>query len=252
MNVDSNNMEFGNELTAVVPYAYWHYKNNLLDSTRSAIGSEPFYYFSKTHIVNRDTRYSGNIWTADIPNVHVSEFTGEGIWAAPPYKEHYKNTEHVYDKPILVIANKYNVEWNRVPVNFIGIPNLLNIISRLHDKYQIFYNRMIPDNVMDDQRHMDLGEHQFIRRLFPDVKFLHELPGDYNLNQLQVYANCERFISVQGGNSILASYFGGTNIVYAIKGNELNGGFYNKLNALSGCDVIHVKNNLLTEIGRYE
>lgn len=252
MNVDSNNMEFGNELFAVLPYAYWHYKNGLLGSTRSAVGSEPFYYFSQIHIVNRDMRYSGNIWTSDIPNKSVHEFTGEGIWMAPPYKAKYMNKEYVYDKPILVIANKYNNEWNAPPVNFLDLVTLLNIIDRLYDKYQIFYNRMIPDRLTDDQKHMDLGEHVFIRRLFPKVRFIHEIKGNYNLNQLRIYANCDRFISVQGGNSILCSYFGGTNIVYAVRGNELNGGFYGKLDKLSGCNVVHIQKDILREVGRYE
>ena len=30
-----------------------------------------------------------------------------------------------------------------------------------------------------------------------------------------------RFISVLGGNSVLASYFAGTNLVFAVKGHEM-------------------------------
>ena len=249
MIVDSNNMEFGSEITAVIPYAYWLYKNGRLDLTRSAIGTEPFYYFSPKHVINKKPRYSGNIWTSTIPNKSVSEFTGEGEWYAPPYKAKYMNSEFVYDKPILVIANKYNVEWNRGPINYLSLQKITYILNTLGDKYTVFYNRRTPNHLKDDQAHMDLKEHTFIRQAYPDVKFISDLEGDYNLNQLRVYANCEHFISVQGGNSILASYFGGTNIVYAVKGNELNGGFYNRLSKLSGCNVIHAKedfNNLIS------
>ncbi len=240
MNVDSNNMEFGNELFAVLPWAYWLYRNGKLDSTRSATGTEPFYYFSQNHTINTEKRFSGQIWSAVIPNVNVHKFTGKGQWYAPPYKANYMNSEFVYDKPIMVIANKYNMEWNAEPVNYLDTDTVLKIME-LNSQYQIFYNRYTPEHLSDDQYRMDMGEHEVIRREFPDVKFIMALPGNFNLNQLMVYANCERFVSVQGGNSILASYFGGRNIVYAVKGHELRGGFYNKLRKLSGCDVVHVR-----------
>ena len=51
-------------------------------------------------------------------------------------------------------------------------------------------------------------------RDFPDLTF--------NELQLRLFANCERFVSVLGGASYLASYFGGTNIVYAQEGWEVD------------------------------
>ena len=45
-------------------------------------------------------------------------------------------------------------------------------------------------------------------------QLLAQHPGlSYNKLQLMLHANCEHFISVQGGNSYIASYFGGTNII---------------------------------------
>lgn len=43
----------------------------------------------------------------------------------------------------------------------------------------------------------------------------------YNTLEFALHSRCTRFVSVQGGNSIVASYFGGTNIVFAVKGYEL-------------------------------
>lgn len=240
MIVNSNNIEFGNELFAVLPYAYYQYKRGNLESTMSAEGTKSLYYFSPFHVINDSKRHWANIRHCKIPNVHVNHFTGKGEWLAPPYKETYENDFYVYDKPIYVIANKYNKEWGRDPVNYLNTEILLNIIEDLYYDYKIFYNRVIPVSLSDDQVKLDLDEHDYIRRVFPDVTFIHEIPGDYNLNQLMIYANCDRFISVQGGNSILASYFGGKNIIYAVSGNEMYG-FYDKLDALSGCDILHVK-----------
>ena len=36
-----------------------------------------------------------------------------------------------------------------------------------------------------------------------------------------LHANSAHFISVQGGNSVIASYFGGTNIIFCKRGTEL-------------------------------
>ena len=252
MIVDSRNMEFGHELFAAVPYAYYLYKNKQLTGTRSAIGTEPFYYFSPKHVINAAARHSSQVWGSEVPNVKVKEFTGEGEWIAPPYKARYANRRFVYDKPILVIANKYNQEWFGPPVNYLNTETILKIIDMCKDRYEIFYNRALPVILADDQVHLDMGEHEVIRSAYPEVRFVHELPGEFNVNQLRLYANCDRFISVQGGNSILASYFGGINLVYTVKGNELGGGFYERLKKLSGCEVAGVRtySNLLNMVSR--
>eukprot|EP01042_Synura_sphagnicola_P009674 gene9674-biopygen10059 len=68
----------------------------------------------------------------------------------------------------------------------------------------------------------------------------------YAFNELQfmLHANSERFISVQGGNSVIASYFGGTNIVYCREGQELTGHEYERLYPrFSGARIIHVSDS---------
>ena len=70
----------------------------------------------------------------------------------------------------------------------------------------------------------------------------------YNINnfnhfQLLIHSNCNNFISVQGGNCVLASYFGGTNIIYAKKGQELSCDSYNgHYKKYSNCNVLHSDN----------
>ncbi|HPF92793.1 MAG TPA: glycosyltransferase family A protein, partial [Tenuifilaceae bacterium] len=49
-------------------------------------------------------------------------------------------------------------------------------------------------------------------KIFQDIK------GDcWNTSLLQVFANCEHYITMNGGYSILVSLFGGTNIIYSTK-----------------------------------
>ncbi|DBA95148.1 TPA: hypothetical protein ACH3X1_015702 [Trebouxia sp. C0004] len=42
----------------------------------------------------------------------------------------------------------------------------------------------------------------------------------FNRLQLMLHANCDHFISVLGGNAVIASYFAGVNVAYAAKGHE--------------------------------
>jgi len=229
MVVNSQLMEFGNELAMVIPTAYSLYKEGRLKKTISGRGSRWFYYFSPNHEEVDEPRHWANSY------VHVKDYVkGQ----CPPYKEVYKNDEMVFSRPICVIANKYNKEWNGPPVNYYPVDVLLRMIDELDD-YQVIYNRKVPNRYRDDQEVLSLGDHEAIRSEFPDVLFLEDLGDDYNLTQLKVYANCDKFYSVQGGNSILASCFGGENTIYAVRGQELNTGVYWRLGGLSGCRIKH-------------
>jgi hypothetical protein len=56
-------------------------------------------------------------------------------------------------------------------------------------------------------------------------------------------ANCDRFITVCGGNSILSSFFGGTVISYVHKGKELRPNYFGKnsyFSKLSDAKVIPI------------
>ena len=56
-------------------------------------------------------------------------------------------------------------------------------------------------------------------------------------------ANCDKFITVCGGNSILSSIFGGTVISYVHKGKELRPNYFGEqsyFRKLSGANVIPV------------
>ena len=66
---------------------------------------------------------------------------------------------------------------------------------------------------------------------------------DYNTTQMKVMANCDYFISVCGGNSILSSYFGGTMISYIHKGKELRPNYFGEnsyFRKLSNAKIIPV------------
>lgn len=235
--------EFGVECLNAIPYAYYLHKQEKLKSTTSVAGMSPFYYFSKNHReLQRDRWYVHNFAQTPINVINSHEFD-ERYWLAPPYKKVYSNSTFRFSKPVLMICNKYNSEWEHAPVNFLSLEMIEFIIENLSHKYQIIYNRYCAKN--DTSIVLPFGDFEFLKRRYPDVILMQDLQSKTGMNfnelQLKVYANCENFISVQGGNSVLASYFGGINCIYARKGLELKyDEFSRNYTRLSGAEIRNV------------
>jgi hypothetical protein len=231
--------EFGPELKYYLPYAYWHHLNGTLKRTVSFAGTAPFYFFSPDHVERAGERKY--FLDPDIPNSEDHNFSyAYRRWARVPLKETYRNALNFgfdRDKPLVIISNKYNIEWEGHPVNFLSPEILGRMIERLLPHHTIVYNR--PGNgliVVDRNEVQELREKDFLKAHFPEVLFAEELFAKkrqevtgFNHLQLCLYAQCERFISVQGGNSVLASYFGGTNLIYQRQGSEI---FFGELNTI--------------------
>lgn len=244
MKIVQYNGEFGFELVCVVPYAYWLHKQGEKFRTISSLDTKCLYYFCDNHIEKFTSRLSRDAIGFDNlrpngPSLNVSR------WIPPDYKSHFKNDIFVFDKPILVINNKYNSEWGGKPANFLDIPTLEKTIDLLKDKYTIIYNRIYSKKYINDggTKAYDLNEFSHLKSKFrKDIIFIQDLQKShpnltFNELQLQVMANCDNFISVQGGNSILASYFGGQNLIFCKKGGELDNGSFSFYSLFSQCDV---------------
>ncbi|PMD96187.1 hypothetical protein BWI97_12910 [Siphonobacter sp. BAB-5405] len=246
--------EFDQELRYVLPFAYWHHLNGTLEKTISASNTKEFYFFSPNH----EERYKERIWTEsydhyDVPNMTHSNSYSFQKWAQVPFREHYKNDLFVYDKPILLIANKYNREWDQPPINFLGIAELERIIHLCRDKFQIVYNRPLPTQIVQDNSEtLDLGEHAWLRENHPEVIQMNDLyrqqypekVTSYNHLQLMVYANTQHFISMHGGTAALASCFGGSNIILSNPNWGMEHAFNeyeNLFPKLSGAQILHAR-----------
>ena len=267
------NAEFSIELVLAVPYAYWLYKNDLLKNTVSVTDSKALYYFSNDHTEKYTHRTIDNAAAGldRLPNnwIHHNPTVSDGKpgildfskWEVPPFKEHYKNDIFVYDKPMLIISNKYANEWGGKPVNFIDIETLYHLIDTLSDKYTLIYKRPKATHYVTDQNDsIDVGDitanvngevitdYELCKRmgvlLFDDIRQQYS-DMTYNELQFKLFANCDNYISVQGGNSHICSLFGKTNINYIIQGKELREGYYDVgtwYHRLNGCNTIGVHN----------
>ena len=137
------NSEFSIELVLSVPYAYWLYKNNLLEKTIGTIDTKPLYFFSDNHEEHNIPRTIKNeIGLKDLPNtwIHHNPRVSNGRagildfsqWEMPSFKSHYKNDIFQFEKPLFIISNKYAFEWGGNPINFIVIETLYYLIELLH------------------------------------------------------------------------------------------------------------------------
>jgi hypothetical protein len=273
-----NNAEFGIELALSVPYAYWLHKNNKLESVITSKGMKPFYYFCDDVREEFNYRTIDNVAAGlnDLPNnwIHgTNPLEKPGVldysqWTPPPYKEHYKNNEIDFGKPIVFISNKFNLEHGETPYGFFDIKCLYDIFSYLTDGgYSVVYKRVSnkESHFTIDQNEMNsinmgyndisaevegvgvITDHD-LTKSFNDVHSFDDVVEKYNHYsynevQLKVMANCKGFITVCGGNSILSSFFGGTVISYVHKGKELRPNYFGKdsyIQKLSDSNVIPI------------
>jgi hypothetical protein len=240
--------EFGYELSLVVPYAYYLHVHGLLNHTISVTGTKELYVFSENHFeLPVARRFELGSYGNEGPACKDFDYSR---WVAPPYRAFFSNLKFSSDKPLLIIHNKYNVEWEGSPVNFISTGALNEIMGILKPKYTIVYIRPFSaltqhQYAEDNSSILHLDDFEMIQHLHPEVILFqhlltaHSATYSYNRLQFALHANCDRFISVQGGNSYLASYFGGTNIVYAVRGSEVDHnsfeGYYRRF---SNCNVL--------------
>lgn len=222
--VNTFNPEFGYELIGAVPYAYYLHSIGELDKTISAEGSEPIYYFSPNHEINEKQRSWDNTVEykkSGIPNakIHTPSLNLDKF-KVPPYREVFANDIYKWEKPTLCICNRYNREWEKNPVNFFSIGMLIELFSILQDKYQIVYFGVtLPEHLQDSSHSLPMDEERLLKK-FPNVILFQNLikgnkkKSAWNHTMLSVFANCKNFVTMNGGYSILASFFGGNNFIY--------------------------------------
>jgi hypothetical protein len=246
--------EFGPELKFVVPFAYWHFLNGTLLKTISTKDTSCFYYFSPNHIeIEIHRRWVDFKFDTSIPNSQDHSLKYDlAKWSQVPFRDIYKSKILQTNKPLLIIANRYNTEWgSENPISFLDLDILDELADLLLTKYQIIYNRPTKSHIVNDESDiLDLGDKQFLREKYGDqVMLLDEiyessrhLNISYNELQMLVYAQSKSFISVHGGTSVLASYFQGINIIYSAAGHEhVCDEFTNFYPLLSGTSIYHAK-----------
>ena len=239
-----------------MPYAYWLHRHGELEFTISTSDTRCLYYFSPRHEERPEARRYVPITDYPLGRPGRVRYDRKAFparfdssrWLPPPYREVYRNDRFRFERPLCVVANKTSSERylrRGFTVNSMDTDLLLAVIGRLRDRYQVVYNRpRAADIVNDHQSVREAGDIEAVKRRYPDVVTIQDLAADnpdlsFNQLQLNLLAGCERFVSVLGGASYLASYFGGTNVVYARRGWEVScGAFENWFDRFSGARVV--------------
>ena len=258
------NPEFGIELTLVVPYAYWLHKNNLLEKVITSKGMKPFYYFCNNVEEKYDYRTVDNEAAGmnNIPNPwiygfkdnaklykneweHWEEFSnverGNGIldyskWELPDYNSYYLNDELKFDKPFIVVSNRYNWEHGQPPKGYFGIECLYNIFNILTQKgYIVVYKR--PKNTefpLDQNEFNTLRNKESLQanveglgviddfsltKYYDNVYTFDEIHAQhkhltYNETQIKLFTNSSGFISMGGGSTLFPCFFQKPTVAY--------------------------------------
>lgn len=157
-------------------------------------------------------------------------------WTPPPYKKHYLSIRNPLssEKPVILINNKSNIEWNDKVYNRLPIQFLKAILRQFSNKFNIWYIRN--DKEKTNNGFFDGGAHtswskndvteyddEFLQnsqtKKIRSIYQLMEETGidNYNLLQLYMHAKAKYIITVNGGNACLSSYFGDDVVIYSNK-----------------------------------
>lgn len=235
MIIDSKGGEFGYELFSTLPYAYHKHLKGELTETISGVDTACFYYFSPKHTERYETRQFAVV---DHPNfnIHTTKLSPDITF--PDLKQFgiQKN-----GKPYFIIANKYTTEWGGNPVNFLSLEVLEWLFKLLKPYYEIVYDRALPTDCPEDEnKTLSFNDKALLDKY--KIKTVNDFKGDsYNKRKLKAYASADRFICINGGNSHLAAYMGGTQILYSAVMKNGDGEF-NWMNCISGQQLIRVRN----------
>lgn len=235
--------EYGIEVGVFIPYI--HYLKSTGKFTGKKIityeGMKPYYYFLddgdieykkevRQHRVYRYPNFPEYFLWHD--NIFLRDNCVLEEYLPPDFYNFYKN-QPIHNiiqsnKPIIIINNKFNLEWyaHMPPQNFFSIDELRKMLNILTPHYTIVYSR--PGNhiplrnyAIDDaevRSVLKMEERQMIETEFKEVLLIEKLIEKTNIefNELKciLNANAVATITVLGGTCFFDAYFPSKHIVY--------------------------------------
>jgi len=272
--------EFGIELALGLPYVYWLHENNQLEKVVTSNGMKPFYYFCDNVEEKYDYRTIDNSAAGldSLPNPWIygnkhnaqlykddwtlwkdfmCEEKGCGIldyrkWKVPDFTKQYKNNRFLFNKPFIVVSNRYNWEHGTKPVGYFDIKCLYEIFNYLTEKdYMVIYKRPKNTEFPPDQNEMatlhnkeilsanvdgigEITDHE-LTNYYEDVILFDDIVKEnsdltYNEVQLKLFANADKFIAMSGGSTLLLNLFKKPTITYLYNSSDLRENFWESKN----------------------
>ena len=272
--------EFGIELALGLPYVYWLHENNQLEKVVTSKGMKPFYYFCDNVEEKYDYRTIDNSAAGldSLPNPWIygnkhnaqlykddwtlwkdfmCEEKGCGIldyrkWEVPDFTKQYKNNRFLFNKPFIVVSNRYNWEHGSKPIGYFDIKCLYEIFNYLTEKgYMVIYKRPTNTEFPPDQNELatlqnkeilsadvdgigKITDHE-LTNYYEDVILFDDIVEEnsdltYNEVQLKLFANADKFVAMSGGSTLLLNLFKKPTITYLYNSSDLRENFWESKN----------------------
>jgi hypothetical protein len=251
MNAVKEFNEFCWDMVRALPICYYYHDLGIDYYLEHKPNLSSVYYFVK----NKKEVTQFNEINLDETYAHSRPNFTKKNWNPPPIKKDFQGILQ-FDKPALVINNKYAREWRQNPSNFIDVNSLDYIFSNFKQKYQILYIRPALNTAnyfMDQNEILKFNDYEFIADKHPQIITIYDLldkhPNlDFNTLQFAMHAASDKHISASGGNACLSAYFKGDLIIYdtinEVPGRSLRGIWQTNswLELLSGSNITTANN----------
>ncbi|NND98456.1 MAG: hypothetical protein HKN47_14140 [Pirellulaceae bacterium] len=252
--VDSYGCEFGFEMYYHIAYAYHLHRRGLLTKTISCRDTKCFYWFSDNH----EERYQRRDWVAHYPCIAQTPHQTPDFsrWTVPDFRGHYRGqVDFGFQRPLLLVFNKYNGEWFGPPVNYLSKDQLVGLADWARDRYQMVYFRPTRKIVEDNSDVFDLDEKQTLSQMgVVMAESLHDKYSQLTFNEFQLclLAQADQRIAVQGGATYLNALFPGDLLILHRRGEESERGTYEhfKRMAVDTVDVFDDDHQLIETLQR--
>lgn len=212
--------EFGNEIATFIPFVCWLKQEGLLAGRRvlSHGGMRPYYFFLD------DSEFAEKPGPRDWLHPDLRDWPGCSTYTAtrqpwlrmPDYRSHYRGQGRQFQRPLLFVQNKFNVEWWRGPINYLPLDLLDQLLAGAEGRFDVVYSRPRPlrsesGYVSDQNLYCEYPDLPLVRShrhvlLLEDWCEQEGLP--YNQTKLETLAQSHFFVAVQGGGAHLMACFG--------------------------------------------
>lgn len=212
--------EFGNEITTFIPFVCWLKAEGRLSGRRvvTYAGMAPYYYFLDEGEYHEKPGRRTWLPVAERTWPSNSTYTAtQRPWhKMPDYRARYSGSGPRFRRPVLFIQNKFTVEWDEGPINYLPLDQL-ELLFDLSEAgvFDVVYSRprALPSAAgysSDDNTFCDYPDFSLVKR-YPRILVLEDYCAQrglpYNLTKLEILAKSSVLVGVQGGGSHLLACF---------------------------------------------
>lgn len=225
--------EFGAEITTFIPFVAWLKKEGYLQgcSIKTYHGMRPYYFFledqeyQETNELRSWLPIDQRYW----PNNSTYHAIQGPYHFYPDFRSHYINRGPKFDKPVIFMQNKFNVEWGVGPINFMPLKGLKHFFESTLDRFTIVYSRpgsfVNEGYTKDHNTDLDYPDLDIINQYNHVIhleKYCSIQAKDYNQTKLEILAKSHRYAAVQGGGAHLLACFSAGMILLLDRSEDLS------------------------------